>query len=381
MSKKQKNVYVIGAGFFGLTIAECITRNQDLPVKVLEKRHRIGGNAASYFDPETKIEVHEYGTHVFHTSNKVVIDYITKFSEFTQYRHRVWSAHQNKLYEFPINLNTINKFFQTNFTSKEAEKFIRRRGSNEVFDKRNLEGKAISIIGKDLYDAFIRGYTEKQWQTDPKLLSSEIISRIPFSFDSYHDYFTDTFQGLPAHGYQKLFSKMTSNPLLSVFLNTDYFEIKDQIHPDDLVIYTGPLDKFFNYAYGALGWRTLDFEKEILNVDSYQNAPVINYPDLDVGFTRIHEFKHLHPERDYTREQTLIFKEYSRFAEVADESYYPIKSEENLLRLKRYRNAIKDVPNVIFGGRLGTYQYLDMDMAIASALTVYKNQVLPRLQD
>lgn len=379
MSKKFKNIYVIGAGFFGLTIAECITRNQNLPVKILEKRHHIGGNAASYFDPETKIEVHEYGTHIFHTSNKVVIDYITQFSEFTHYRHRVWSAHRNELYEFPINLNTINKFFKANFTTEAAEKYISTISSKEIYDKKNLEGKAISMIGKDLYDAFIRGYTEKQWQTDPKLLSGEIISRLPFSFDSNHDYFSDIFQGLPTHGYQKLFSEMTTNPLISIYLDTDFFEIKDQIHPEDLVIYTGPLDKFFNYIYGTLGWRTLDFEKNTLNVENYQNAPVINYPDLDVEYTRIHEFRHLHPERNYTREQTVIFKEYSRFAEVSDESFYPIKSGENLLKVKRYRKALKEVPNVIFGGRLGTYQYLDMDMAIASALTVYNNQILPRL--
>lgn len=378
MSKKPKNVYIIGAGFFGLTIAECVARNEQLPVTIFEKRNSIGGNASSYVDQETNIEVHEYGTHIFHTSNQEVINYVTKFSEFSNYEHKVWSMYRNKLYEFPINLNTINEYFHENFTSEEAEKFIISLTSDVKVDKKNLEGRAISILGKELYDAFIKGYTEKQWQSDPKLLSSDIISRIPFSFEKKHNYFSDTFQGLPKNGYQRLFSNMTSNPLISIYLDTDYFDVKNQIDPDDLVIYTGPIDKFFNYVHGHLGWRTLDFEREILDTDNYQNAPVINYPETTVPFTRIHEFKHLYAEREYTPQKTLIFKEFSRFAEGSDAPYYPIKSEQNLSQLKKYRIATKEFSNVIFGGRLGTYQYLDMDVAIASALSVYRNKIAPR---
>lgn len=371
------DLIVAGSGFFGLTIAERTATELGLKVTVLERRSHIGGNAYSEINPETGIEVHKYGSHLFHTSNERVWDYVNQFTSFNNYVHKVWAKHDGDLYPMPINLLTINQFFNKNFTPDEAKAFIESQtNSADAVNAQNLEERAIRLIGKPLYEAFIKNYTAKQWQTDPKLLPTEIINRLPVRFTNEHRYFNDKYEGLPINGYTAWLENMASSSNIEVLLNTDYFDVKDQ-YTGMPVVYTGPIDRYFNYIYGQLTWRTLDFENEVIDKGDYQGAPVINYSDLDEDFTRIHEYRHYHPERDYQTEKTYISREYSRFAEIDDEPYYPVNTEADRDRLHKYRELVANEINVWFGGRLGTYQYLDMHMAIASALTMFDNEIVP----
>lgn len=367
---------VVGAGFFGLTLAERIANELKENVLVLENREHIGGNAFTYFDEETGIEVHKYGTHIFHTSNEKVWRYINKFGKFNEYRHKVVTIHKGKTYFMPINLSTINNFFGKDMNPKEARSFLLEKTLN-CDEGQSLESKATKQIGSELYDAFIKGYTQKQWQTDPSKLPSSIITRLPVRFDYNIDYFNDKYQGIPLEGYTSILEKMIHNPLITLQKNTDYFSIKKYInHEKTLTIYTGPIDRYFNFEYGQLGWRTLDLTIERFNEKDVLGNSVINYPDLDVPFTRKHEFRHLHPERQYPEDQTLVMTEVSRKSNPGDEPYYPINSSDDREILAKYRARSRNERNVLFGGRLGTYQYLDMHMAIASALSMFENEVI-----
>jgi UDP-galactopyranose mutase len=371
---------VVGSGFFGATVAETITSNSDKRVAVIESRNHIGGNSYSEVDEITKIEFHKYGSHLFHTNSKKIWDYCNKFTMFNTYRHKVYTKHAGQIYSMPINLGTINQYFKSSFGPEEAKAKIKEGCEGTYFElSENLESKAISLIGKDLYDAFIKGYTFKQWQTDPRELPASIIKRLPVRYNYNNEYFDDVYQGIPIAGYTKWIENMLDKS--TVFLNTDFFDIKNQLDSKQIIVYTGPLDKYFSYQFGELTWRTLDFEMEVKQVNDYQGNSVINYADLDVEYTRIHEFKHLHPERDYPNNLTLIMKEYSRFADKTDEPFYPVNSNLDIERLRKYRNLITKEKNVFFGGRLGTYQYLDMHMAIASALSLCENEILPIIRD
>ncbi len=370
------DVIIVGSGFFGATVAEKITDELNLKVAVLEKRSHIGGNSYSVIEEETQIEYHKYGSHIFHTNNKKVWDYCNRFTNFNNYRHKVLTVHKNKIYSMPINLSTINQFYEKNLNPKQAETFMKSIANEEKYED-NFESKAISLIGKDLYEAFIKGYTLKQWQMDPRELPSTIISRLPVRFNYNTEYFDDFYQGIPLDGYTAWIEKLLSKS--KVFLNLDYFQVKDIISKEKLIIYTGPIDKYFNYKFGELTWRTLDFELETHLTNDYQGLSVMNYADLDVNYTRIHEFKHLHPERTYAENKTLIMKEYSRFANTKDEPYYPVNSKSDREKLNKYRELIKQEKNVLFGGRLGSYQYLDMHMAIASALNMYQSEIKEKL--
>jgi UDP-galactopyranose mutase len=369
------DLVIVGSGFFGLTVARQAADELGLKVLVIEKRNHIGGNAYSEFDPETGIEVHKYGSHLFHTSNERVWEYVNRFTAFNRYQHKVWAKHRGELFPMPINLDTINKFFGKSFDSEEAKAFIQSqingsRSENAV----NLEDRAISLIGEPLYEAFIKGYTEKQWQTDPKLLPADVINRLPMRFTNEHRYFNDKYEGLPLNGYTAWLENLANHKNIEIRLGTDFFDLKHEIS-NLPIVYTGPIDRYFNYEFGALGWRTLDFDDEIINVGDFQGTSVVNYADLDVSFTRIHEYRHLHPERDYQKESTYISREYSRFAHANDEPYYPVNTAEDRTQLSKYRELINQEENVWFGGRLGTYQYLDMHMAIASALTLFDNEI------
>jgi UDP-galactopyranose mutase len=269
-----------------------------------------------------------------------------------------------------------NKFFESNFDSDQARHFIQGQVHvDEASSARNLEERAIALVGQPLYEAFIKGYTEKQWQTDPKLLPADVINRLPMRFTTEHGYFNDTYEGLPLGGYTSWLENMADHPNIEVVLNQDFFELKSDLVGQIPIVYTGPIDRFFDYQFGELGWRTLDFESEILEIGNFQNTSVVNYSDLDVEFTRIHEYRHLHPERDYQNEKTIISREYSRFALRDDEPYYPVNTENDRKRLLQYRELIDNENGVWFGGRLGSYQYLDMHMAIASALTSFDNEI------
>lgn len=279
----------------------------------------------------------------------------------------------------PINLMTINQFFGLNLTPAEAEAFIGEQISAAgIAQPRNLEEKAISLIGRSLYEAFVKGYTVKQWETDPAALPPEIITRLPVRLNYNDFYFSDLYEGLPIDGYGAIFERMLNQPNIDVRTDCDFFDIRGEIDPQTLIVYTGPIDKYFDYKFGELGWRTLDFEIERLDVDDFQGTAVMNYPDLDVRFTRIHEFKHLHPERR-CEGRTLIMREFLRFAARDDEPYYTIGRREDKERYTRYRDAAEAEANVIFGGRLGTYRYLDMHQAIGAALVCYRSKVVPWL--
>ena len=379
------DLIVVGSGFFGLTVAERVASQLDKRVLVLERRNHIGGNAYSEPEPETGIEVHRYGAHLFHTSNKRVWDYVNQFTEFTNYQHRVFAKYQGQVYTFPMNLHLINQFFGKSHSPDEARELIAQQASEiDTKDAKNLEEKAIAHIGRPLYEAFVKGYTAKQWQTDPKELSPSIITRLPVRYNFNNRYFNDTYEGLPVDGYTAWLERMADHPNIEVRLNTDYFEVRDQIPEGTPTVYTGPLDRYFGYSEGRLGWRTLDFEQEVVPTGDYQGTAVMNYNDIDVPYTRIHEFRHFHPERDYPTDKTVIVREYSRFAEDDDEPYYPINTPENREKLERYRELAKKEArerNVLFGGRLGTYKYLDMHMAIGSALSMFDNKVAPHLTD
>ncbi|MCD7101221.1 UDP-galactopyranose mutase [Pseudoclavibacter sp. 13-3] len=375
------DLLIVGSGFFGLTIAERAATQLGLKVTIIERRGHIGGNAYSEIDPETGIEYHKYGAHLFHTSNEHVWEYVNRFTKFTDYQHHVYANYKGVVYPLPINLGTINQFFSAAYSPDEARALVAEQAAElKGKEPENLEEKAISLIGRPLYEAFIKGYTAKQWQTDPKKLSPGIINRLPVRYTYDNHYFKDTHEGLPVDGYTPWLERMADHPNIEVKLNTDFFDESQPLNKKALVgkvpiVYTGPLDAYFDDQLGSLSWRTLDFEKEVKPTGDYQGTPVMNYADQDVPFTRIHEFRHFHPERDYQSEKTLIMREYSRFAGEGDEPYYPVNTPEDREKLQGYRELADNEPQVLFGGRLGTYQYLDMHMAIGSALSRFDNVV------
>jgi UDP-galactopyranose mutase len=380
------DLLVVGSGFYGLTIAERAATELGLKVLVIDRRPHIGGNAYSSREPSTGIEIHEYGAHLFHTSNKPVWEYVNKFTSFTKYEHKVFTNHGGEVFPLPINLGTINQFFRASYSPAEARALIEQQaGEYNSSTAANLEEKAISLIGRPLYEAFIRDYTEKQWQTPATELPADVIARLPVRFNYDNRYFSDTFEGLPVDGYTAWLERMADHPNIEVRLNTDFFdESHDASKTSSIghipVVYTGPVDRYFDYSEGELAWRTLDFEQEVLDVSDFQGTTVMNYADSSVPFTRIHEFKHFHPERDYDTERTVIMREYSRFATLEDEPYYPVNTTEDRRKLLAYRELQGAEKNVWFGGRLGTYQYLDMHMAIGSALTSFEGKIRPHFE-
>jgi UDP-galactopyranose mutase len=377
------DLVVVGSGFFGLTVAQQCAQNLGLNVVVIDRRTHLGGNAYSEEDLETGIEVHRYGAHLFHTSNERVWDYVNRFTAFTSYQHRVYTNFRGQVFPMPINLGTINQFFDAAYSPDEARALIAgQSGEFSTGDASNLEEKAISLIGRPLYEAFIKGYTAKQWQTDPKLLAAEIISRLPVRYTYDNRYFNDTHEGLPVDGYTSWLEKMASHDRIEVRLDTDFFDTSQEVNKADVVgsipvVYTGPVDRYFDYAQGRLGWRTLDFEREVLATGDFQGTSVMNYADPDVPYTRIHEFRHFHPERDHPGDRTVIMREFSRFAQGEDEPYYPVNTPQDRERLMRYRDLARAEDGVLFGGRLGTYKYLDMHMAIGAALSMVDNKLTP----
>jgi len=362
----SRPILIVGAGMFGSVMAERIANGLHLPVTVIDKRNHIGGNCWSELDPETGVECHKYGSHIFHTSDRDVWEYISRFTEWNNYQHHVWTTCKGKVYSLPINLQTINSYYGLNLTPAEARAFIQQEAAKEgIREPRNLEEKAVSLIGRPLYEAFIRGYTLKQWEKDPTELDASIITRLPVRYNYNNRYFADTWEGIPLDGYGKLFERMLASPLIDVRLNTDWFAIRESISPDTLVIYTGPIDQFFDYRLGRLEWRTVDFETERPHCADYQGTSVMNAADPETPFTRTHEFKHFHPERPDTG-RTIIYREYSRFAGPDDAPYYPVDTERNRKLYAAYQELAAKEENVIFGGRLGKYQYIDMDDTIES---------------
>ena len=381
------DLVVVGSGLFGLTIAEQAASRWGLRVAIVERRSHLGGNAYSEIDPETGIEVHKYGAHLFHTSNERVWEYVNRFTSCTSYVHRVWTTVDGVVYPMPVNLGTINQFFSAAYGPDEARALIAQQAAEvdgqEITD---FESKGVSLVGRPLFEAFFKNYTAKQWQTDPKDLPASIISRLPVRYNYDSRYFNDKYEGLPVDGYTAWMERMVASDLIDVYLDTDFFDPENPLNKGAVVgkvpvVYTGPVDRYFDYSAGDLSWRTVDFEKEVVDTGDYQGCSVMNYGDIDVPFTRIIEFRHFHPERDYQDEKTVIFREFSRFADHGDEPYYPVNTAQDRERLEQYRELMKNEDRVFFGGRLGTYKYLDMHMAIASALTMLDNELAPLFED
>ena len=367
---------IVGAGLFGSVLAERIADTTNSPVLVIDKRQHIGGNCYSETDAETGIELHKYGTHIFHTSSRQVWNYITKFTEFNGYHHQVLTTYRNKVYQMPINLETINSFYNLNLRPYEAKEFLKKEIQKEkIHNPKNLEEKAISLIGRPLYEAFIKGYTVKHWGRDPKELPPDIIARLPVRFNYREDYFLDArWQGIPVHGYTKVFERLLSSPQIDIQLNWDYFKNRNEITVRKKTIYTGPIDQYFDYEFGRLGWRSVIFKKKIINVEDFQGTSVMNYADLDIDYTRIHEPKHLHPERKYNSDSTVIFYETSKCD--SNEPYYPVNNEVSRDRFLAYKKLAQKEKNVVIGGRLGDYAYYDMDKTILAALKCFEEKII-----
>lgn len=363
---------IIGSGFFGAVLAERIANVLNEKVLVIEKRNHIGGNSYSLDDPHTGIHYHLYGTHIFHTSNKRVWDYINKFTEFNGYFHQVLTRHKGKVFQMPVNLETINSFYNVDLKPYEVDDFLRKEIEKEnIAEPKNFEEKAISMMGRPLYEAFIRGYTLKQWQKDPKDMPDSVLKRLPFRTNYNESYYYSRWQGIPVNGYGAIFEKMLKHPNIEVKLNTDFFDIRDQISKDTQIIYSGPIDQFFEYKYGRLEYRTLRFEVEIHPYEDYQGTSVMNYADVEVPFTRIHEPRHLHPERtDYPKDKTMIIKEYSLLDDGSN-PYYPINDQHNQDLILKYREETAKLTNVRISGRLGEYKYFDMHDTINHALEMF----------
>ncbi len=375
------DVLVVGAGLFGLTMAERLVRKLGKRVLLIDRRDHIGGNCASEVDSVTGIECHKYGAHLFHTSNQRVWEYANQFTSFTNYVHKVYITHKGEVYPMPINLGTINQFFHSSYTPDEARAEIAKQASSAPTRPANLAEQGVSLIGKPLFNAFIKNYTAKQWQTPAEELSPEIIKRLPVRYNYNNNYFKDTYEGLPVDGYNAWFQNIVAKcgQNLEVRLGVDYFtdpQISKLRRSEILTIYTGPIDRFYDYRFGELKWRSIELEKEVVDVDDFQGCPVMNYADLDQKFTRIHEFKHFHPERNYGcyaegSGKTVIVREYSKTWTRDDEPYYPVNTAEDREKLDQYRALAENEPSIIFGGRLGEYAYYDMDKTIAAALAKF----------
>jgi UDP-galactopyranose mutase len=370
MKKIKTDFLVVGSGFYGSVIAERISSVLNKKVLILEKRDHIGGNCYSEYDKSTNIEYHKYGSHIFHTSNKNVWDYINQFTSFNSYKHQVLSNYRNKIYQMPINLETINSFFNKNFSPLDAERYflsITKKYKKKEYN--NFEEKALSQIGTKLYTAFIKNYTEKQWNTKPKNLPSSIFNRLPLRFNYNEDYFNNCiWQGIPKDGYTKVFKRLIDSKKINLRYET--FNLKNNYDVKYLTIYTGPLDRLFEYELGKLKWRSLSFKKKIININDFQGTAVLNFPEKKFKFTRIHEPKHLHSERKYNSNKSLIIYEYPKTS--INEPYYPVNDKINRSLHRNYKKMVNKIPKFETGGRLADYAYYDMDMTISAALKKFE---------
>lgn len=359
---------IVGAGLFGSTLAERIASNSDYSVLVLEKRPHIGGNCHSQVDPETGIEFHTYGAHIFHTSYAPVWSYIRQFSEFSSYCHRVLAMHSGELYPLPVNLTLINRFFGKHMTPSEAEAFIASL-AEDVPAIETFEDVALASVGRELYEAFFRGYTLKQWGRDPRDIPAATAKRLPLRFSHDDAYYDDIWCGQPLGGYSAIFERMLDRPGITVLTDTDYFDVRDEFQARRKLVYTGPIDRFFDFAEGRLSYRSVDLVAETHDVRDFQGAAVINYPDPQIPYTRIIEPRHFHSERTYG-DRTLVQREFPR-EDDGSNPMYPVNSPSDRDVLVRYGELALQTPDVVFGGRLGTYRYLDMDDAVLGALETY----------
>jgi UDP-galactopyranose mutase len=348
--KERFDAVVAGAGFWGCTVARRLAE-AGRKVLVLEARGEVGGNVRCATDPGTGIEVHLYGSHIFHTHDRAVWDFVRRFTEFNGYQHKVLANYRGKIYYLPLGLALVNKFFGVELKPGEVAGFLDDARKAEIFD------------------AFFRGYTSKQWGKAPEEIDPSIIKRVPVRDNYDVNYFKDYLQGIPSDGYNAVFARMLDHPNVSVEVNSPY-SLGD--FADVPVYYSGPIDALFGYKFGHLPWRTLRFETETLEMKDFQGTAVVNYTEAEVPYTRIHEFKHYHPEMAdvMSAPKTVVMREYSAQWKPGDEPYYPVDCDESRELLAKYRAEAAKVPNLVVGGRLGDYRYFDMDQTIAAALAV-----------
>jgi len=353
---------IVGAGFAGSVLAERLANECDKKVLIVDVRPHIAGNAYDHYD-DSGILVHRYGPHIFHTNSLEIFDYLGQFTQWRPYQHRVLASVDGQLVPMPINLDTINRLYGMNLTSPEVETFL-----ESVAEKRSpvrtSEDVVVNKVGRELYEKFFRGYTRKMWGMDPSELSSSVAARVPTRTNRDDRYFTDTYQAMPLHGYTRMFERMLSHPNIKVMLNTDYRDVAGFI-PHKAMIYSGPVDAFFDYRFGKLPYRSLEFKHETLAQAQLQSVGTMNFPN-DHAYTRVTEFKHLTGQK---HEHTSVVYEYPR---AEGDPYYPVPKPENEELYARYKQLADETPNVHFVGRLATYKYYNMDQVVAQALTLYK---------
>ncbi len=353
---------IVGAGFAGSVIAERLASQLNKKVLIIDKRPHIAGNAFDHYNQDG-ILVHKYGPHIFHTNSKDVFSYLSQFTEWRPYEHRVLASVDGQLVPMPINVDTINKLYSLNLTSFEVDDFF-KSVAEVVPHVQTSEDVVVSKVGRELYEKFFRNYTRKQWGLDPSELDKSVTSRVPVRTNRDDRYFTDTFQAMPLHGYTSMFEKMLNHPNIKIMLNTDYQEIENII-PFREMIFTGPVDEFFDYKYGKLPYRSLEFKHETIDKEVHLPAAVVNYPN-EHAYTRITEFKYLTGQQHH---KTSIVYEYPQ---AEGDPYYPVPKPENAAMYNKYKNLADNTPGVYFAGRLATYKYYNMDQVVAQALTLFK---------
>jgi UDP-galactopyranose mutase len=352
---------IVGAGFAGSVLAERLANGSDKKILICDKRPHIAGNAYDFYNDEGVL-IHKYGPHIFHTNSSEVFDYLSRFTDWREYQHRVLASVDGMQVPMPINLDTINKLYGLNLTSFEVEDFFAKL-AEKCDNIRTSEDVVVSKVGRELYEKFFKNYTRKQWGLDPSELDASVTSRVPTRTNRDDRYFTDSYQAMPKHGYTRMFEKMLDHPNIKIMLNCDYREIANQIAYKEMV-YTGPVDAFFDYRYGKLPYRSLEFKHETHDKEQFQDAPVVNYPN-EQPFTRITEFKYLTGQE---HKKTSIVYEYPR---AEGDPYYPIPRKENADIYAKYKVLADTRSDVHFVGRLATYKYYNMDQIVAQALMTY----------
>ncbi|MCB0271891.1 MAG: UDP-galactopyranose mutase [Bdellovibrionales bacterium] len=360
----MKKIAIAGAGFSGCIIASELAKIQKYKIDIFEKRSHIGGNCYSERDKQTNVMVHVYGPHIFNTSKKEIWDYISHLTPMKPYINRVKAVTAKGEFPLPVNLRTINLFFDKNFTPEEAKLFLTEQSDATIVEPKTFEEQALKFIGHDLYKNFFYGYTKKQWGVEPKELPASILKRIPVRFTDDDNYYNSLYQGIPEFGYTPIFEKLIAHDAITVHYNSDF---PQNLKKYDYIFYTGPLDAYFDYEFGQLPYRSLMFEKNYAN-QTYQSNAVVNYCEEKIPYTRISEHKHFAPWE--THEKTVYFKEYSKQATKTDIPFYPIRMAQDKSALDQYVEKAQSLSNVTFVGRLATYRYLDMDQVIAEALQV-----------
>lgn len=353
---------IVGAGFAGSVLAERLARDANKRVLLVDRRNHIGGNAYDHYDA-AGVLIHKYGPHIFHTNSKDVFDYLSKYTEWRLYQHRVVASVDGQLVPIPINLETLQSLYGLRLSAKEAEEFLANVA--EPRDPiRTSEDVVVSKLGVDIYKKFFQGYTRKQWGLDPSELDAQVAARVPFRTNNDSRYFGDSYQAMPRMGYTRLFENMLDHPNIKVLLQTDYREVKEMI-PYREMIYTGPVDEFFDCRHGRLPYRSLEFKHETHDTEFFQEHAVVNYPN-DYAFTRITEFKYLTGQKHH--KTSIVFE----VPQAEGDPYYPIPRAENAELYSKYRALAEATPGVHFAGRLATYRYYNMDQVVAQALTLYK---------